>query len=64
MRQDLDLPLLDFIQIANATGNFSNKLGKGGFGTVYKVMIWDVMICSVAPKAPNLTTTTNFTSEI
>ncbi|KAL8097698.1 G-type lectin S-receptor-like serine/threonine-protein kinase At4g27290 [Apium graveolens] len=36
MRQDLDLPLLDFIQVANATGNFSNKLGKGGFGTVYK----------------------------
>lgn len=39
MRQDLDLPLLDFIQISNATGNFSNKLGKGGFGTVYKVTI-------------------------
>ncbi|WOH05049.1 hypothetical protein DCAR_0624461 [Daucus carota subsp. sativus] len=35
-RQDLDLPLLDFLQIANATGNFSSKLGKGGFGTVYK----------------------------
>ncbi|KAK1359440.1 Receptor-like serine/threonine-protein kinase [Heracleum sosnowskyi] len=36
LRQDLDLPLLDFLQISNATGNFSNKLGKGGFGTVYK----------------------------
>ncbi|XP_074380711.1 G-type lectin S-receptor-like serine/threonine-protein kinase At4g27290 isoform X1 [Apium graveolens] len=36
--QDFDLPLLDFVQIANATDNFSpsNKLGEGGFGAVYK----------------------------
>ncbi|KAK1391216.1 Receptor-like serine/threonine-protein kinase [Heracleum sosnowskyi] len=36
--QEFDLPLLDFIQIANATDNFSynNKLGEGGFGAVYK----------------------------
>ncbi|WOG90561.1 hypothetical protein DCAR_0309805 [Daucus carota subsp. sativus] len=35
---DLDLPLLDFMQVANATDNFSynNKLGEGGFGAVYK----------------------------
>ncbi|XP_074337367.1 uncharacterized protein LOC141674557 [Apium graveolens] len=39
MRQYLELPLLDFIQITKATGNFSNKLGKGGFGTVYKVIL-------------------------
>ncbi|KAK1359441.1 Receptor-like serine/threonine-protein kinase [Heracleum sosnowskyi] len=39
--QDLDLPLLDFKQIAKATDNFSlnNKLGEGGFGTVYKGML-------------------------
>ena len=36
---DLDLPLLDFMQVTNATDNFSynNKLGEGGFGAVYKV---------------------------
>ena len=36
-----DLPLFDFRTIANATNNFSdgNKLGQGGFGPVYKVII-------------------------
>ncbi|XP_029124552.1 G-type lectin S-receptor-like serine/threonine-protein kinase At4g27290, partial [Cajanus cajan] len=34
---DLDLPLLDFSVIIAATGNFSegNKIGEGGFGSVY-----------------------------
>lgn len=38
-RDDLDIPLFDYVQVANATDNFSskNKLGVGGFGTVYKV---------------------------
>lgn len=37
--EDLELPLMDFEAIAIATNNFSNtnKLGKGGFGIVYKV---------------------------
>ncbi|XP_059661601.1 G-type lectin S-receptor-like serine/threonine-protein kinase At4g27290 [Cornus florida] len=37
-RRDIELPLLDFERIANATNNFSfyNKLGEGGFGPVYK----------------------------
>ncbi|KAK6934361.1 S-locus glycoprotein domain [Dillenia turbinata] len=37
-KDDLDLPLFDFVTIANATDNFSvnNKLGEGGFGPVYK----------------------------
>ncbi|KAK1393613.1 hypothetical protein POM88_012669 [Heracleum sosnowskyi] len=39
--QDLDLPLFDLLQIENATDNFSftNKLGEGGFGSVYKGML-------------------------
>lgn len=39
--KDLDLPLFDFKVIADATNNFSvnNKLGEGGFGPVYKVLI-------------------------
>lgn len=36
-----DLPSFDFRTIANATNNFSNnnKLGEGGFGPVFKVII-------------------------
>lgn len=39
--KDLELPLFDFQTIANATNNFSlnNKLGEGGFGPVYKVIL-------------------------
>lgn len=36
---ELDLPLFDFNTIAQATNNFAdeNKLGQGGFGSVYMV---------------------------
>ncbi|KAK6946814.1 S-locus glycoprotein domain [Dillenia turbinata] len=36
-KDDLELPLFDFVTIADATGNFAshNKLGEGGFGPVY-----------------------------
>ena len=39
--EELDLPLFDMATLSSATNNFStnNILGKGGFGTVYKVMI-------------------------
>lgn len=39
--EDLELPLFDFTTLANATNGFSmhSKLGEGGFGTVYKVII-------------------------
>ncbi|KAL7216904.1 hypothetical protein ACSBR1_028765 [Camellia fascicularis] len=37
-KEDFQLPFFDFATIVNATDNFStnNKLGEGGFGTVYK----------------------------
>ena len=36
-----ELPLFDFVKLASATNNFheSNKLGQGGFGPVYRVMV-------------------------
>ena len=38
--EDLELPLFDLSTITSATNNFStdNILGKGGFGSVYKVI--------------------------
>ena len=40
-KEDLELPIFDLATIVKATDDFSisNKLGKGGFGTVYKVII-------------------------
>lgn len=40
------LPIFSFKSISMATTNFSqsNKLGKGGFGTVYKVLFLKIMI--------------------
>lgn len=39
--RDTDLHMVDFGTIREATNNFSdiNKIGEGGFGTVYKVML-------------------------
>lgn len=36
-----ELPIFSFEELASATNNFhqSNKLGQGGFGPVYKVMV-------------------------
>ncbi|CAH8275868.1 unnamed protein product [Arabidopsis lyrata] len=40
---DLELPLMEFEEVAMATDNFStvNKLGQGGFGIVYKGRLLD-----------------------
>ena len=37
--EDLELPLYDLMTVVSATSNFSieNKLGEGGFGSVFKV---------------------------
>lgn len=45
--EDLDLPLFKLITVADATNNFSddNKLGEGGFGPVYKVIILLPTMC-------------------
>ena len=42
-KEDLELPFFDLSTIANATDDFSNnkKLGQGGFGAVYRV----IMLC-------------------
>lgn len=38
-KEDVDLPSFSLSKIAKSTSNFSvtNKLGEGGFGSVYKV---------------------------
>jgi len=43
---DLELPLMEFEEVAMATNNFSNanKLGQGGFGIVYKVKMIENLI--------------------
>jgi len=40
-KEDGELPMFDLSTIRSATNGFSlnNKLGEGGFGPVYKVMI-------------------------
>ncbi|THG20529.1 hypothetical protein TEA_027986 [Camellia sinensis var. sinensis] len=42
-KEDLELPLFDLATIVDSTNNFSidNKIGQGGFGTVYKGMLED-----------------------
>jgi len=44
--QDFELPFFDLALIFNATNGFSedNKLGEGGFGPVYKVLMECLLI--------------------
>lgn len=41
-KKEVKLPLFSFVSVAAATNNFSddNKLGEGGFGPVYKVILF------------------------
>lgn len=45
-KSGLDVPFFEFETILTATDHFSNsnKLGQGGFGPVYKVMIFGISI--------------------
>ena len=49
---DLELPFFDFNTITMATNNFSesNKLGQGGFGSVYRVSRHYIGILMYTPK--------------
>ena len=40
--EDLELPYFDMVTISAATNHFAsdNKIGQGGFGTVYKVIFF------------------------
>ncbi|KAH7833931.1 hypothetical protein Vadar_011202 [Vaccinium darrowii] len=40
--ENVELPIFDMVTIAGATNNFSdsNKIGEGGFGSVYKVILF------------------------
>lgn len=48
---ELELPQFEFHVIADATNCFSlaNKLGEGGFGTVYKVNNFPLFTCTIVP---------------
>lgn len=37
LEEELELPMFDWSVMLRATNNFSNKIGQGGFGVVYKV---------------------------
>ena len=45
-QEDLEFPLFEFATIQAATNNFSaaNKIGEGGFGPVYKVEIYLLIV--------------------
>lgn len=54
--KDIELPLFDLSTISKATDNFSinNKLGEGGFGPVYKVIITSIFTRIMKTKAKDM----------
>lgn len=54
-KQDLELPFFSFSELSKFTNNFSinNKVGEGGFGTVYKVtyscicVLYHIEVCFI-----------------
>ena len=49
LKKELELPFFNMDELACATNEFSvsNKLGEGGFGPVYKVMIIYIRPCKI-----------------
>ena len=45
--EGIEVPYYDFETILEATDNFSNanKLGRGGYGPVYKVINLSILVC-------------------
>nr|KYP44599.1 Putative serine/threonine-protein kinase receptor [Cajanus cajan] len=65
--QDMDLPLFDLLTITTATDNFSsnNKIGQGGFGSVYKGKLVDGQEIAVKRLSSNSGQgTTEFITEV
>ncbi|KAL5712190.1 hypothetical protein ACHQM5_014386 [Ranunculus cassubicifolius] len=65
-RDDHELPLFDLITIIIATNNFSeeNKLGQGGFGSVYKGMLDGEEIAVKRLSKNSVQGVTEFTNEV
>ena len=50
-KKEVDLPMFSFASVSASTNNFSieNKLGEGGFGSVYKVRLQPLTIMFYNP---------------
>jgi len=50
LKEELEIPFFNVDALACATNNFSvsNKLGQGGYGPVYKVIIIHKQSCNIA----------------
>ena len=46
----MELPLFSYESVSVATGQFSDKLGEGGFGPVYKVRYVQMIILTFSEK--------------
>jgi hypothetical protein len=49
----MELPLFSYESVSVATGQFSDKLGEGGFGPVYKVIYVQIIILTFSGKKKN-----------
>jgi hypothetical protein len=50
----MELPLFSYESVSVATGQFSDKLGEGGFGPVYKVIYVQKIILTFSEKKNSL----------